>query len=102
MVCVLAVLAVEVEREAPVLGEGAQEFREQFHVEGPYLFRHPAEVAREVASRPEVDDDRRELGLAPAVELQAHPDERLRRLSFSTTFTCHLPPGSLQPKHSNG
>src|SRR5215204_2378832 len=170
MVCVLAVVAVEVEREAPILGEGAQEFREQLHVESPYLFRHRAEVAREVAPGPQVDDGRRErldegharvgeardaaplaerlvegasehepcvldrvvvihprialglncevhagmvgeqvqemvqkshpcrdLGLPPAVELQAHPDERLRRFSFSTTFTRHLPPGSLDP-----
>src|SRR5215212_3760608 len=60
MVCVLAVVAVKVEREAPVLGEGAQKFGEQLHVEGPYLFRHRAEVAREVAPGPEVDDGRRE------------------------------------------
>src|SRR5215218_7768585 len=145
MVRVLAVVAVEVEREAPILGEGAQEFGEQLHVEGPYLFRHRSEVAREVAPGPEVDDGRRErfdegaseyepcildwvgvihprialrlhrevhagvvgeqvqemiqksyprrdLGLPPTVELQAHADERFCRLSFSTTFTRHLPP----------
>src|ERR671921_1851934 len=174
MVRILAVVAVEVEREAPMLGESAQEFGEQLHVEGPYLFRHRSEVAREVAPGPEVDYGRRErfdegrarvaeardsaplaerlvegasehepcildrvvvihprialrlhrevhagmvgeqvqemvqkshprrdLGLPPAVELQAHPDERLRRLTFSTTFTRHLPPASLGPKYSD-
>jgi hypothetical protein len=35
---------------------------------------------------------RRDLGLPSAVDIQAHPDERLRRLSFSFTFTRHLPP----------
>src|SRR5829696_1744430 len=60
LVRVLTVVAVEVEREAPVLGEGAQEFGEQLHIEGPHLLRHRAEVAREVAPGPEVDDGRRE------------------------------------------
>src|ERR671910_1770771 len=60
MVRVLAVVAVEVERKAPVLGESTQEFGEELHVEGTYLFRHRAEIAREVAPGPEVDDGRRE------------------------------------------
>src|SRR5829696_341266 len=60
MMGVLAVVAVEVQREASVLGEGAQELGEELHVEGPYLLGHRAEVAREVAPGPEVDDSRRE------------------------------------------
>src|SRR5215216_1084867 len=60
MVGVLAVVAVEMECEASVLGEGTQEFGEQFHVEGPDFLWHRAEVAREVAPGPEVDDGRRE------------------------------------------
>src|SRR5215208_4654319 len=60
VVGVLAVVAVEVKRESSVLGEGAQELGEELHVESAYLLRHRAEVAREVAPGPEVDDGRRE------------------------------------------
>jgi hypothetical protein len=55
---VFAVVAVEVEGETSVLGEGAKELGEQLDVEGPYLLRHRAEVAGEVAPGPEVYDDR--------------------------------------------
>src|SRR5215210_7113492 len=60
VVGVLAVVAVEMEGEAPVLGEGAQELGEEFDVEGPYLLGHRAEIAGEVAPGAEVDDDRTE------------------------------------------
>src|SRR5215210_1815645 len=60
VVRVLAVVAVEVEREASILGEGTQEFGEQLDVEGSYLLWHRAEVAGEMRTSAEVDDGRGE------------------------------------------
>ncbi len=60
MVSVFAVVAVEVEGEVTVLGEGAQELGEEFDVEGTDLLGHGAEVAGEVRSSPEVHDSSRE------------------------------------------
>jgi hypothetical protein len=60
VVGVLAVVAIQVEGEAAVLGKGAQKLREEFRVVGTDLLRHRSQVAREVAARPEIHNDRRQ------------------------------------------
>src|SRR5918995_342560 len=57
---VLAVVAVEVQGEAPVLGEGTEELGEKLGVEGPYPLWHGTEVAGEVTAAPEIHDGTRE------------------------------------------
>src|SRR5215212_4488660 len=60
VVGVLAVVAVEMQREAPVLGEGTQELGEQLHVEGPDLLGHLSEVARKMAPATKIHHGRTE------------------------------------------
>src|SRR5919107_466123 len=60
VVGVFAVVAVEGEGEASVLGEGTQELGKELDVEGPYLLGHRTEVAGEVAPGTEVDHNRTE------------------------------------------
>ncbi len=57
---VLAVVAIQVESKAAVLGKGPQELGEELDVEGANLLGHGSQVATEMATPPEVYDGRRE------------------------------------------